>query len=99
MNNLVYNDSKKRQTYLKHEIKRLEYTSLFSDLSLPKQIRAQALDLLGRLPRNSSRVRVTNRCILTGRSHAVLRLCKLSRIKFRDLASQGRLMGVQKSSW
>ena len=99
MNNLVYRDKKKRNLYFKYEIKRLEYKSLLNDLNLPKEVRYNIMLLLNRRPRNSSKVRIKNRCILTGRSHSVLRICKLSRIKFRELASQGLLMGITKSSW
>ena len=54
---------------------------------------------LARLPRNSSRVRIRNRCSVTGRPRAYLRKYKLSRITFRELASQGQIPGVTKSSW
>ena len=51
------------------------------------------------LPRNSSRVRIRNRCSVTGRPRAYLRKYRLSRITFRELASQGQIPGVTKSSW
>ena len=51
------------------------------------------------IPRNSSINRVKNRCIETGRSHSVLRFCKLSRICLRDKASKGNISGVSKASW
>ena len=50
-------------------------------------------------PRNSSKNRVQNRCIETGRSKAVLRFCKLSRICLRNKASKGNIPGVNKASW
>ena len=50
-------------------------------------------------PRNSSKNRVQNRCIETGRSKAVLRFCKLSRICLRTKASKGNIPGVNKASW
>lgn len=56
----------------------------------------QALALL---PRNSSKVRLRNRCKLTGRPRAYIRQFGLSRIKFRELALAGRIPGVTKSSW
>jgi len=99
MNNLVYRDKKKRNLYSEYELKRLEYKSIINDLSVPKEVRYNTLVLLNQLPRNSSKVRINNRCIITGRSHSVLRICKISRIKFRELASQGLLMGITKSSW
>lgn len=54
---------------------------------------------LSLLPRNASPTRCTNRCQLTGRRHGFLRRFKLSRISFRELASNGMIPGVTKSSW
>jgi small subunit ribosomal protein S14 len=99
MSNLIYRDKKKRNLHLKYETQRLEYKSILNDLSLPKELRYNIMLALNKLPRNSSKVRIKNRCILTSRTHSVLRICKLSRIKFRELASQGLLMGIKKSSW
>ena len=54
---------------------------------------------LAELPRNSSSTRVRNRCSLTGRPRAYYRKFGLSRIALRDLASEGQIPGVVKSSW
>lgn len=54
---------------------------------------------LQKLPKNSSPSRVKNRCSITGRSHGYLRRFGLSRIKFRELANEGKIPGVRKSSW
>ena len=51
------------------------------------------------MPRNSSVVRVMNRCEVTGRPHSVYRLNKLSRIALRELGSKGLVPGLVKSSW
>ncbi len=56
----------------------------------------QALALL---PRNSSPVRLKNRCMLTGRPRAYIRRFGISRIKFRELALEGKIPGVKKTSW
>jgi small subunit ribosomal protein S14 len=55
--------------------------------------------VLQSFPRNSSPVRLTNRCIITGRSRGVLRCFCISRLVFREMAHQGLLPGVHKSSW
>lgn len=55
--------------------------------------------LLDKLPKNSSKVRLRNRCALTGRGRGYIRLFGISRIKFRDLATEGKIPGVTKSSW
>ncbi len=56
-------------------------------------------DGLQKLPRNSSPVRVRNRCGLTGRPRGFMRQFKLSRNQFRELALEGRIPGVKKASW
>lgn len=61
--------------------------------------RFEATIKLSELPRNSSKIRVRNRCSLTGRPRAYYRKFGLSRIALRDLASQGQVPGVVKSSW
>lgn len=55
--------------------------------------------LLDKLPKNTSKVRLRNRCALTGRGRGYVRLFGISRIKFRDLASEGKIPGVTKASW
>ena len=54
---------------------------------------------LAKLPRNSSKVRIHNRCELTGRSHGFYRKLKLSRIQLRKLSNEGQVPGMKKSSW
>ncbi|MCB0835297.1 MAG: 30S ribosomal protein S14 [Bacteroidetes bacterium] len=54
---------------------------------------------LALLPRNSSPVRLKNRCKLTGRPRGYIRRFGISRIKFRELALQGKIPGVKKTSW
>ncbi|MDR0726183.1 MAG: 30S ribosomal protein S14 [Prevotellaceae bacterium] len=54
---------------------------------------------LAKLPKNSSRVRLHNRCSLTGRPKGYMRLFGLSRIQFREMASKGLIPGVKKASW
>jgi len=66
---------------------------------LPFEERFAATQRLAKMPRNSSKVRVRNRCELTGRSRGYYRFFKLSRIELRRLASEGMLPGVVKASW
>ncbi|HNS18838.1 MAG TPA: 30S ribosomal protein S14 [Bacteroidales bacterium] len=54
---------------------------------------------LQKLPKNSSSVRLHNRCQLTGRSRGYIRLFGISRINFREMANQGLIPGVKKASW
>ena len=54
---------------------------------------------LSKLPRNSAKTRVMNRCEITGRPHGVYRKLKISRIALRQLGLQGKIPGLVKSSW
>ena len=67
--------------------------------SLPLEERFAARLKLAKLPRNSSAVRIRNRCELTGRPRGFYRKLKMSRIALRELGSQGYIPGLVKSSW
>lgn len=56
-------------------------------------------EALQKLPRNSSKVRIKNRCNVTGRSRGYMRYFGLSRQQFREMARRGEIPGVKKSSW
>jgi ribosomal protein S14 len=99
MSNLIFRDKKRRQLYKKYECTRILYKSIIHDLSIPKKYRLESALKLNKYPRNSSRTRVKNRCILTGRGRAIYQKFKLSRISFRELALKGMLPGVLKASW
>ena len=66
-------------------------------LSLEERFKAQMK--LSKLPKDSSRTRVRNRCEITGRSHGVYRKLKISRIALRQLSLEGKIPGMFKSSW
>ena len=67
------------------------------NLTLEERFKAQ--QKLSKLPRNSAKSRVMNRCQITGRPHAVYRKLKISRIALRQLGLQGKIPGMIKSSW
>ena len=67
------------------------------NLSIEERFKIQSK--LNNLPRDSSKIRVRNRCELTGRTRGVYRKFRLSRIKIRELSMKGALPGVVKSSW
>jgi small subunit ribosomal protein S14 len=99
MKNKNRHDKAKRQLFLKYEAARMHYKAMHSDLRLPERVRARAMQKLAQLPRNSSRTRLRNRCVLTGRSGAVYSDFRLSRLAFRRLAAQGSLPGIYPASW
>ena len=95
----IERDKKRRKLVSKYELKRLQLKTIIYTHSLPKDVRWNASLKLAKLPRNSSKVRIRNRCVITGRSRGVYRLFKMSRILFRQYASSGLLTGVKKASW
>ena len=66
-------------------------------ITLEERFKAQ--QKLSKLPRNSAKTRVMNRCEITGRPHGVYRKLKISRIALRQLGLQGKIPGLVKSSW
>tara|TARA_Y100000590_G_scaffold459203_1_gene615699 strand:+ start:3219 stop:3524 length:306 start_codon:yes stop_codon:yes gene_type:complete len=77
--------------------KKLKTIIMNKKLSLEERFKAQ--QKLAKLPRNSSKTRVVNRCQITGRPHAVYRKLKISRIALRKLGLEGKIPGMVKSSW
>jgi ribosomal protein S14 len=100
MSNQIIRDQKRRAQLLKFELKRLQLKAFIQDRrSLSSDLRYEYSLLVSKLPRNSSKTRIRNRCILTGRSRSVYKQFRVSRIVFRNLASQGFIMGIKKASW
>ena len=77
--------------------KALKKIVMNKNLSLEERFKAQ--QKLSKLPRNSAKTRVMNRCQITGRPHGVYRKLKISRIALRQLGLQGKIPGMIKSSW
>jgi small subunit ribosomal protein S14 len=79
--------------------KRHALKKIIMDKKLPLEDRFKAQQKLSKLPRNSAKNRVMNRCQITGRPHGVYRKLKISRIALRQLGLQGKIPGLVKSSW
>ena len=79
--------------------RRLKLKKIIMDKKLSLQERFKAQQKLSKLPRNSAKVRVMNRCQITGRPHGVYRKLKISRIALRQLGLEGKIPGMVKSSW
>ena len=79
--------------------KREKLKKIVMNKKLPLEERFKAQQKLSKLPRNSSKIRVMNRCQITGRPHGVYRKLKISRIALRQLGLQGKIPGLVKSSW
>ena len=79
--------------------RRAKLKKLAMDKSVSMEERFAATLKLAELPRNSAKIRVRNRCEVTGRPRAYYRKLKMSRIALRDLGSKGVVPGLVKSSW
>ena len=83
----------------KFEKKRKKLKKIIKNKKLPLNERFAAQLKLSKLPKNSSKTRIRNRCEITGRPHGVYRKLRISRIALRQMASSGKIPGMTKSSW
>ncbi len=91
---------KKRERLVKNSFdKRARLKAIILDMKKPIEERLEAVDSLNKMPKNTSAIRLRNRCQLTGRSRGYLRKFKLSRLCFREMANQGLIPGIVKASW
>jgi len=87
-----------RKSLIARERKRERMVKKYAELR--KQLKADGnWDALDKLPKNSSAVRLHNRCQLTGRPKGYMRRFGLCRVKFREMALEGKIPGVTKASW
>ncbi len=95
----IKKNERRRALVAKYAQKRAALRAIANDRALPKEDRFAARLKLSALPRNSTKVRVRNRCEVTGRPRGYYRKFKISRIALRALASVGEIPGMVKSSW
>ena len=96
---MIAREVKREKLVAKFAEKRAALKAIINDKEKPVEERFKATLELAKRPRNSSAVRLHNRCQLTGRPHAYYRKLKISRIALRDLGSNGEIPGMVKSSW
>ena len=95
----VQRNLKRIKLVKKFSKKREALKKIINNKKLPLEERFKAQQKLSKLPRNSSKIRVRNRCQITGRPHGVYRKLKISRIALRKLGLEGKIPGMVKSSW
>ena len=95
----VNKNNKRIKLSVKFFKKREKLKKIIMNKKLPLEERFKAQQKLSKLPRNSAKNRVRNRCQITGRPHGVYRKLKISRIALRQLGLQGKIPGMVKSSW
>jgi small subunit ribosomal protein S14 len=96
---VVLRDKNRRKTVEKFKAKRAQLFEIMHDSRASDEAKDEARAKLQRLPRDSSPVRLRNRCALTGRPRGVYRKFGLGRNKLRDLALKGEVPGIIKASW
>lgn len=95
----VEKNNRRRKLVDQYAAKRKALKDVIMDQSKPIEERFRAQLKLAALPRNSAKIRIRNRCEITGRPRAYYRKLKMSRIAMRDLGSVGAIPGLVKSSW
>jgi small subunit ribosomal protein S14 len=95
----VEKNRNRRRLVERYATRRAELRKIVRDRALPPEDRFEATLLLARLPRNASKVRLRNRCALTGRPRGYHRKFGMSRIAVRELGSAGQIPGLVKASW
>jgi len=95
----IEKNNRRKRLVKQYAGKRAQLRAIANDKSLPMEERFAARLKLAELPRNSAANRVRNRCEISGRPRGYYRKMAMSRIALRDLANQGLLPGVVKSSW
>ena len=96
---LINRNDMRRKKVKKYAAKRAELTAIANNPKLAQEDRYEARLKLQRLPRDSSPVRVRNRCALTGRPRGTYRKFGLGRNKLREIAMRGEILGIIKASW
>ncbi len=95
----VEKNKRRRKLVDQYAAKRAALKAIVMDQSKPMDERFRAQLKLSALPRNSAKIRIRNRCEVTGRPRAYYRKLGLSRIALRDLGNTGQVPGLVKSSW
>jgi len=88
-----------RRLVKQYAAKREALKAIANDQNIPLEERFAARLKLAELPRNSSKTRIRNRCVLTGRPRGYYRKLQMSRIALRELSNAGQIPGMVKSSW
>jgi len=95
----VETNERRRKLVASQAAKRARLKATVNDKTLPIEERFAASLKLAQMPRNGARIRIRNRCEVTGRPRAFYRKLKMSRVALRELGNQGMIPGLVKSSW
>ena len=96
---MINRERKREKLVQRYAAKRAALKARIKDMSLSDEVRSDAREALNKLPKDSSPVRLRNRCALTGRSNGYYRKFGLGRNKLREIAMRGDIPGLVKASW
>lgn len=96
---MIERDLKRRRLAKSLDAKRTRLKAIIKDQEQPAEERFMAALKLAEMPRNSSKTRIRNRCLVSGRPRGFYRKVKMSRLALRQLGSEGKIPGLVKSSW
>lgn len=96
---MIEKNNRRKKLVKKFTNRRAALKAIIHNKENSDEVRFDAVLKLSKLPRNGSKIRIRNRCELTGRPHGYYRKYSLARVILRDLASAGEIPGVTKSSW
>ena len=96
---MINKNNRRIETSERYADRRAPLIAIIRDPNTTLREKFEAQAQLRKLPRDSAKIRVKNRCVMTGRPRGFLRDFELSRIAFRELALKGELPGVKKASW
>jgi small subunit ribosomal protein S14 len=95
----VEKNNRRRRLVAQYSVRRAALKAIIMDQSKPLEERFRAQLKLAAMPRNSAKVRIRNRCEVTGRPRAYYRKLGMSRVALRELGNFGQVPGLVKSSW
>ena len=96
---MIERDLKRRKLAKSFDAKRTRLKAIIKDQANPAEERFMAALKLAEIPRNASKTRIRNRCLVSGRPRGFYRKLKMSRLALRQLGSEGKIPGLVKSSW
>ena len=96
---MIVKNIRRKQIVARYSEKRMELKKIIKSPKTSEEDKQVARVKLEKMPRDSNKIRVRNRCVVTGRPRAYYRKFGLSRITFREMALRGEIPGVTKASW
>ncbi len=96
---MIVKNIRRKQIVERYRSKRMELKKVIKSPKTSEEDKRDARLKLEKMPRDSSKIRIRNRCVVTGRPRAYYRKFGLSRITFREMALKGEIPGVTKASW